>query len=369
MSARADDWDVSERYFEQMLAPTMAINGQPDARRGAWRAPRGEPRDPIAVSHSWLPVPLVGTPPVEPPSICGLLYPGKRHLLSGESDAGKSMVLHYWQAEEIRAGHCVLHLDFEQGQAETLQRLLALGLTEHEIEQSFIYVSPDEPVGDLLPDLLAVIEDRRPTIVSFDSFGNLAELHGLSDNDRQDVGRIYRTIIEPTIQYGAAAVALDHLAKAPGPAKYAIGSERKIGIPDVHLRVACAVPLARGRKGVVNIVGMRDRSGYLRKGKLAEITLHSDDSGRIRTEIVFVEDDEAGKVWRPTDLMERVSRHLESLVPAGASQNAIERDVIGNAKHKRQTLNLLVADGYVTEARDGQARVFTSVKPFREGSE
>src|SRR5262245_15142183 len=46
---------------------------------------------------SWRPVSLVGVGPVEPPSICGLLYPGKRHLLSGKSDSGKSMSVHVIQ--------------------------------------------------------------------------------------------------------------------------------------------------------------------------------------------------------------------------------------------------------------------------------
>jgi hypothetical protein len=318
--------------------------------------------------HSWLPVPIVGTPPTEPPSICGLLYPGKRHLISGESDAGKSMVLHCLQREEIQAGHCVLHFDFEQGRSETLQRLLALGLTEQDIETGFIYVAPDEPIAQHLPDVLAVIEQRRPSIVSFDSFGNLAELHGLDENKRQDIGLLYRTIIEPTVlQTGAAALILDHLAKDPRSNKYAIGSERKVGIPDVHLRAECVAPLGRGRRGIVKLVCKRDRSGHLAKGKLAEVTIDSDANGNITAVITHTTvDTDTSQTWRPTFLMESVSRFLEPLGETGASLNSIETSVTGKRDYIRQAVSTLTADSYTAERPEGRARIIVSVKPYRQ---
>jgi hypothetical protein len=159
---------------------------------------------------------------------------------------------------------------------------------------------------------------------------------------------------------------LDHLSKDPTRSdKYAIGSERKTGIPDVHLRAECAVPLGRGRKGLVKIACKRDRSGYMRKGKILEITFDSTPDGRIHATAAFTHDDEPGAVWRPTVLMERISCHLELLGASGASQNTIERDVRGNRDAIRRALTVLVTDGHVAETRDGQARIFTVIRPFR----
>jgi hypothetical protein len=351
-----DRWEEREEPYVRDAPPFDDTQAESQGAAGGLRR------------HSWLPVPLVGAPPAEPPSICGLLYPGKRHLLSGESDSGKSMVLHFLQREEIRRGACVLHLDFEQGRSETLQRLHALGLSDEEIAEKFIYIAPSEPIGDYLADVLAVIHDRRPSLVSFDSFGNLAELHGLDENKRTDIGQLYRTVIEPmAIETGAAAAVLDHLAKDPKSDKYAIGSERKVGIPDVHLRAELVSPLGRGRRGVVKIVTKRDRSGFLRPGKLAEVVFDSDAVGAIDASIRFVEgESDEGKVWRPTVLMERVSRFLEPLGEAGASLNVIETKVTGRRNYIREAVNVLVADGYVAERQEGRARIFTSTKPFRE---
>ena len=322
---------------------------------------------PAPQPHSWLPAQIVGAPAAEPPPICELLYPGKRHLLSGESDSAKSMVSHLLE-QEIRRGNTVMHLDFEQGASETLARLLALGLTEEEIEASFIYVAPDEPIGDHLADVLEVIADRRPTIVTFDSFGNLAELHGLDENKRQDIGLLYRTIIEPmALEAGAATLVLDHLAKDPRSDKYAIGSERKVGIPDAHFRTELVAPLGRGRRGVVKLICKRDRSGFLRKGKLAEIAFDSDPTGAITATITRTgaDDTDTATTWRPTHLMENVSRFLEPLGETGASLNTIETSVTGKREYIRQAVTTLTADGYASERPEGRARIITSTKPYR----
>jgi hypothetical protein len=73
----------------------------------AWLAHADDPRDPFVVGgwpvdeptltvvtsaeHSWRPIDLVAAAsnPPEPPTIGGLLYPGKRTLLSGETETSK----------------------------------------------------------------------------------------------------------------------------------------------------------------------------------------------------------------------------------------------------------------------------------------
>jgi hypothetical protein len=323
-------------------------------------------------SHSWLPRPLVGAPPVEPPSVSDIFYPGKHHLLSGSPDSGKSMLVHQVEAEQIRRGRCVVHVDFEQGPSETLQRLHALGLTDEQIERYFLYIEPTEPINDFLSDLLALIEERRPVLVVFDSLGSLAELHGLDDNRRGDVQKLFRAIITPIAKAGPAVVYVDHLAKDPEASKvFAIGSERKVGLSDVHLRVEVVEgrPLGRGRRGVLKVTAMRDRSGYLPRGKkIAEAIFDSDESGVISARLDLVEhsSEEQGKPFRPTRLMERVSHFLEGCVEP-QSRNAIETNVTGKNGALRHAMDVLLREGYVREVPgDRTTKALISVRPYRE---
>jgi hypothetical protein len=69
-----------------------------------------------SAAHSWHSIDLVAaaaTPP-EPPSIAGLLYPGKRTLFSGETESLKTWLALIIAKAEIDAGiraiHCRLDL-------------------------------------------------------------------------------------------------------------------------------------------------------------------------------------------------------------------------------------------------------------------
>ena len=63
--------------------------------------------------HSWVALDLakLGAHKPEPPAIGGLLYPGRRHVFSGEAEAGKSWLLLAVAADEIREGRGVVWVD------------------------------------------------------------------------------------------------------------------------------------------------------------------------------------------------------------------------------------------------------------------
>jgi hypothetical protein len=68
--------------------------------------------------------------------------------------------------------------------------------------------------------------------------------------------------------------------------------------------------------------------------------------------------------FRPTVLMERVSRALED--DPGLSRRALRTAVSGKTEGKDLALELLIAEGFVEAKRDGQAVRHHSVRPFRE---
>lgn len=73
--------------------------------------------------------------------------------------------------------------------------------------------------------------------------------------------------------------------------------------------------------------------------------------------------------WRPTGLMERVSRHLES---AGEplSVRVLGNDVTGNKDHIKVATEVLVTEGYVTtENGPRNAILHTAVKPYRQADD
>jgi Arc/MetJ family transcription regulator len=68
--------------------------------------------------------------------------------------------------------------------------------------------------------------------------------------------------------------------------------------------------------------------------------------------------------FRPTTLMERVSRYLED--ESGATLRTVRTDVSGKAAYVDQALRVLVAEGFVSQRADGQARRHYVVNMFRE---
>jgi hypothetical protein len=279
-----DTWVGSVGSVRREPTPTQVSAGAEEGR-GVWTEPE----------HSWLPVRLVGAPPVDPPAYSSVLYPGRRHLVTGRSDSGKSMLVHVWQAEQIRLRRHVLHFDFEQGRAETLQRLRALGLSDEEIDERFVYFEPQEPVEERMPEVLALVEKLEPAIVAFDSFGSLADLNGKNDNARGEVEWVFRTILTPIAKLGPAVVYLDHLPKDPNAdPQHAIGSERKLGLSDVHLRVENVRPLARGRTGALKIEAKRStEAGHECSSSIRSALRPEDDVGvagsRVIGERVFAD--------------------------------------------------------------------------------
>ena len=82
--------------------------------------------------------------PSEPPTTCGLIYRGKRHLISGAPETAKTLIALIAALEEQRAGGGVAYIDFESGPLETRRLLEDLGATEAEIG-ALLYFEPDGP--------------------------------------------------------------------------------------------------------------------------------------------------------------------------------------------------------------------------------
>lgn len=332
-----------------------------------------QPSDaPAESQHTWVPVDLVALAldPPPPPTISGIVYPGQRHIFSGEPESLKSWALFCIEAAEIQKGECAMHIDLEMGRAAVYERLRHLGLTDEQIQNQFIYVEPSEAITaeGVLPYFTQLLEERKPSFVAIDAFTGALAMHGYSPNDGIDVQMFYNTVVEVLRKHGAAVVLLDHLPKdKENRGKYSIGSERKVGEAEVHLSFSIIQPFGRGKTGKARLTVQKDRPGHLPRPKAAILELISDEkTGHVDyTWNAIEEEAQRPAEFRPTTLMEKISRFMEKH-PEGASRNKIETDVQGAAKGKRTALDILVREGYLAE-EDGpnRTRITRFAKPYK----
>jgi hypothetical protein len=228
------------------------------------------------------------------------------------------------------------------------QRLRELGATDADFD-ALLYVEPDRP--PTLDDY-GLLDGL--TLAIFDAAAGAYDTADLEDGKRRVAERFAALFIRPLWHRGVATILIDHVTKAKDTrGRYSIGSERKLGGADVHVGFEVIKPLRRGSAGLMRIVTHKDRFGHLARPRAGELDLRSDPvthaiTWTFRTAV----DEETGDTWRPTVLMERVSRYLEGQ-PTPISRSQVE--------------NNLDLDGYATE-EDGArgAHLLHSRKPFRE---
>jgi AAA domain len=370
------DKDEAEWRGETTSSPTSSPP-RPQVTSSLVPTPYGGDEDEHLVpdlvpSSSWTPSDIValGAEPTLPPEVAGLFYVGKNHLLSGESEAGKTWLALAAVADELNAGRGVLWVDADDvGAGDLLERLRSLEVADDVIARLFAYVLPDDGLseGDLL-ELVAALERRSARLAIFDGFNPLLGLHGLDPNTGVDVERLYQ-LLDPIRKAGCASVWTDNVVKSKeARGAWAIGSERKKSKAEVHLGVRALEQFGRNRTGKARLDVFKDRPGHLRASPPGLFVLTSDGE---RCSWQFEDDhshDEQG-AFRPTRLMEKVSRYLEQWGEP-QSRNAIEQAVIGNAQAKRLAIERLIAEGYALESQGPRgARPVQSVRPFREENE
>jgi hypothetical protein len=320
-----------------------------------------------AARHSWHPIDLSTLerePAVRPTIQQGLFYAGGRHMLSGEPESGKSWLALSACVEEIRAGNNVVWVDREADARSMVERLRCFGVTDEELRQ-FVYIAPYEPVTTrgVAETIVALLEQYEPTLVVFDAFAGLLDLHDLDENKGADIERGYRIAVEPWRARGAGTIVIDHVVKATDSrGRWATGSQRKLGAVDVHIGLSVIDPFGRGREGRAKLYVHKDRSGFLQRPRFGDFVMASDEDGDVtRCELVAAAE---GEDWKPTSLMERVSHWLEQH-GGPASRSAITTGVGGRKEYVLLAIDELIASGYVAENAGARgAKTCVSVRQF-----
>ena len=168
--------------------------------------------------------------------------------------------------QEIAAGNKVVFIDYEDTVDGVVGRLRSLGITPSEIQEKFIYISPDSPVPD--PERLQrLMELHEPSLVVIDGVTEAMTMEGRSINDNQDVASFFDQLPTPLSRCGPAVVLLDHEVKrAQDRNRFALGAEHKLAaVTGAAYRLKRGAPFGIGRTGHSEIRVTKDRPGQIRR--------------------------------------------------------------------------------------------------------
>ncbi len=340
----------------------------------------GEPEDVAGEPTGWERVDLgpilaggtVTTPPQVWPRSDGvpLLYPGRCHSFAGEPESLKSWAAQAATAAELAAGQVSMYLDFEDTPEGVAGRLLALGVAADVIVDRFWYHRLDQPLGfDARDALDAALAVASPSLIVVDGVTEAMALLGLNPYDNADVAKFWGLLPRRLAASGAAVVLIDHVVKdREGRGRWAIGAQHKLAAIDgAALTFDVVKPFGRGEQhGIARISVAKDRPGHLRQhatgGVVAELHLHSYPDGGVTADLHPPNAGGEGS-FRPTVLMERISRYVEE--HSGISKNGVATAVKGDDKAKRLAIELLAADDYVKIERVGASHTLVSLRPYR----
>jgi Domain of unknown function (DUF3854) len=297
-----------------------------------------------------------------------IFYPGKRHVLSGLPEALKTMLLYAGLLLALRNGKKVAVLNFEMDDHDAAEMFRDLGATDEELAQ-IVFRSPERAPTDA--DIAVLVEEALD-VVGIDAGAAMYELEGADDNKRIEVEAVARKWIKPLWKAGIATATLDHLAKK-GAAGWVIGTERKVGQTDIHLRFESKKPLVRGGSGIVKVKAEKDRPGRIRQAWPHGVEVHI-ESDPITHSLTWrlrpITEDEAEGDFRPTAIMERISRKAERHAEEHPDEKPLAKSALATGGKKEWALaaiDILNDEGYLHEEPDGKQTLrYRHVKPYRQ---
>ena len=283
-----------------------------------------------------------------------LIYPGRVHALIGEPESGKSWVATHICAEEIRAGHHVLYIDYEDTANTQIARLRALSIDDASIAERYHYIRPDEPIDKrTTPELLDVLDTYQPSVAVVDGITEALGIQGASTKDNDDVTAFWRALPRLVADHGAAVLLIDHVVKAKDErGRYAIGAQAKLAASDVAYRLDVRTPFGRGRTGQVAMHVSKDRAGHVRghtgtADHIADVHVTSTADGTHVT--IRIDAPEGGSSKKPTSCIGHIVEILEAIEPRTMTANRLV-DELAIRGHSYRRKVVLWALGEATTA-------------------
>lgn len=304
-----------------------------------------------------------------------LFYRGEVNGVAGETGSAKTWTALATCAQVLAGSGCIVYIDLEASPVNIVGRLLDMGVKLDDIDHGFIYLAPTGPFRDAaVEELVDIVRRARAVFVVIDSTGEALVLEGAKPNADEDVARWFRVL--PTMlarldydgEIGPAVAVLDHQSKSGGGSMWPIGSQRKLAaITGVQYIQEVVRPFRKGQPGYAVLKCAKDRHGTYGVGeRIARLTVEPSSLGCVTVSLVAVEPAADDGRFRPTDYMERISHVLEAASgPLGV--NDVATRVRGNKKYVSEALEVLIEEGYVSQATGpNRSKLHTLIKPFSE---
>lgn len=361
-----------EEQEEQGKDQAPDVESQAD---GADQEPEEDPKERTTWWFRDLSTVLSGENPEPEPSVLArsdgrcLFYPGKVNGLLGESESGKTWVALQAVAEELRAGHPVLYLDFEDTAPGIVSRLRNLNVSDELMDpeaELLAYIGPEESLHGLSKaDLAEAVASRQWSLIVLDGYNAALSTMALKLMDNSDITTFFTALLRPLSATGAAVVTIDHVPKDPeNRNKGGIGAQAKRAtVTGSSVRVVVVEPFGRGKPGQLSLEVDKDRPGHVRgatnlAGAWAVVDIKADENGDV--EMCVSEAEQITKVTgitntRAEEFREKVSKFLESN-DAEISGSLVEKSVTGNSSMIREALAWLSESGYINRRLDPKTK-------------
>jgi hypothetical protein len=291
-----------------------------------------------------------------------MLARGARHHVAAPLKSGKSLGFLAHAVNMVIAEARVVILDRENGADEYARRLRDI-LNDRPAnaraairERLAYYAWPQIKLTDG-PGLAAAI--GTPDIVILDSTRTFLSGFQLDEDSSDDFAKFAAAIVDPLFRAGIATVQLDNTGH--GDTGRARGSSSKGDLADVLYSLKTTTPFDEHRRGHLKLVRAHSRFGDV--APAFTIELGAGHFGAFTPDTTAA-DDPSHETFRPTKLMERVSRAIEET--PGLSKRAIRDSVKGKASWVDLALELLIAEHHVRTQPDGQALRHHITTPYRE---
>lgn len=284
----------------------------------------------------------------------GLFYPGKVNGVFGDPETAKSWLAHLAIVEALHAGERAAIVDADHNTAPvTARRLLALGVPATTLADPdlFRYAAPEDRGG--VKTTIMGLAEWGAAVVVLDSLGELLPMMEASSNDNDEVTYALRLLTTTLLAIGACIIVIDHVTKSTETRSngYAIGAgAKKRAVRGAYLSVRKLSEVVPGKVGKVAITIVKDSPGTLRaastNGKDAGVFILDATNPEALTWRIETGGANVG-VFRPTTLMERVSRWLEAH-PGAHSRTEVTTNVEGKKSTLATALDVLADEEFVT---------------------
>ncbi|MFF8403829.1 hypothetical protein ACF06P_19660 [Streptomyces sp. NPDC015684] len=195
----------------------------------------------------------------------GVFYLGCLNEVHGQSESGKSLFVLYIVAQELKAGHGVVYVDYESDEGDVYARLQNLMGVSRELLAGdlFRYHRPNGPMTPVERVHFAESVNQGGRVAVFDGVTEGMSLEGLDGRLEKDVAQWHAKTTKALTHNGWCVIPIDH---TPHDSTRTLGSQHKrAAIGGVSYLVEQVHQVGPGQRGVLRLRVDKDRPGSVRR--------------------------------------------------------------------------------------------------------